>query len=153
MAESTSLVINSISGLLSTWLHPHREMEVLGHHQLQKGRRLSSRGRSPLTLMDIRDMNTKINFLQLVIFYGSLLHVYSSSFFSVSSFFRRFRFHLFSCLFVVSSFFISLGLRPISVASKKSRIGLITFSILKSLFLGLSSLIFGRSIISRARLL
>src|SRR5437763_1668794 len=60
---------------------------------------------------------------------------------------------LFIYLFIVFSFYISLSLRPISVASKKSRIGLITFNILNSLFLDLSSLIFSRSIISRVRLL
>ena len=77
----------------------------------------------------------------------------SSFLFSLSTFSlsRRFRSYSFSYLFAVFSSSVSLGLRPISVASKKSRIGLTAFGVLNSLFFGLSSLILGRSIIFRAR--
>ena len=77
----------------------------------------------------------------------------SSFLFSLSTFSlsRRFRSYSFSYLFAVFSSFIFLGLRPISITSKKSKIGLIAFNVLNSLFFGLSSFILGRSIIFRAR--
>ena len=76
----------------------------------------------------------------------------SSSFLlSAFSFSKRSRSYLSSRLFAVFSFSISLDLRPISITSKKSRIGLTAFGVLNSLFFSLSSLILGRSIIFRAR--
>ena len=76
---------------------------------------------------------------------------YSSSSSSSSSLSNRSRSHSSNRLFSPSSSSFSLGLRPISVAFKKSRIGLIALGVLNSLFFGLSSLILGRSIFSRAR--
>ena len=70
---------------------------------------------------------------------------------SASSLSKRSRSYSSSRLFAVFSSSVSLGLRPISVTSKKSRIDLTAFSILNSLFFSLSSLILGRSIIFRAR--
>jgi len=83
-----------------------------------------------------------------------IFFLFSSPFlFSASSLFKRFRSYSSSYLFAIFSSIIFLGLRPISVASKKSKIGLTTFSILNSLFFNLSSFIFGHSIIFRVRLL
>ena len=81
---------------------------------------------------------------------ASSLSSFPSSF-SASSLSRRSKSHLSSYLFAIFSFSIFLGLRFISITSKKSKIGLIAFNILNSLFFSLSSLILGRSIIFRAR--
>src|SRR5438045_7437871 len=70
---------------------------------------------------------------------------------SASSLSKRSRSYSSSHLFAVFSSSISLGLRPISITFKKSRIDLTAFSVLNSLFFGLSSLILGRSIIFWAR--
>ena len=99
----------------------------------------------------------RIVLIFILVYYFSVCTV--SSFFSfpfsfsASSLSRRSKSYLFSCLFTVFFSSVSLGLRPISVASKKSRIGLTVFGVLNSLFFSLSSLILGRFIISRARLL
>src|SRR5436853_6876547 len=72
---------------------------------------------------------------------------------SASSLFRWFKSYSSSYLFAVFSSSISLGFRPISIISKKSRIDLFTFSILNSLFFSLSLLILRCSIIFWAKLL
>ena len=86
------------------------------------------------------------------VYTASSLSSFPSSF-SASSLSKRSKSYSSSRLFAVFSSSISLGLRPISVASKKSRIGLTAFGVLNSLFFSLSSLILRRSIISRVRLL
>src|SRR5437763_12683596 len=85
-----------------------------------------------------------------------LIYITSSSFlspflFSASSLFRRSKSYSSNYLFVVFSFSVSLGLRPIFIASKKSRISLTAFNVLNSLFFNLFLFIFKYLIIFFAK--